>query len=424
MQPKNKVRRRAAVIVVMASVLAVALAGVGSAGASRSAVRGFDGSTITVAAIGLKGQLGGAETGAQARIKRFNDTNEIKGIKIDYTELAEDKNDPATALSEARRLVTQTGIFAMVGEISTVSPVAYVTQQHVPVFGGGFGPSYCSPKPTTTSWMFAVTGCFSNPNPSFINDNYKSFYTLVSQKSGKKHPSIVMFGPDTTGGKAGNHNFAIAAQGAGFRIAAIQNQIPAQNASDYSPYVQAIMTADNGKQPDSVFCSVDIECLGLWQLLQPSGFTGVFGSGLYTDILVKPLKDSATQFTAYNFSSDNKGMNQVRADLDAYKPGAGSKLETGSYFGYTSTDFFIQVLKKVAAKGTSNITPENVQKMASTFTWTLPGVGGPTQFPKSQVAGFPACLTGMVDDGTAWQTVVPYKCSTVTYSPNTKLKVG
>jgi hypothetical protein len=36
--------------------------------------------------------------------------------------------------------------------------------------------------------------------------------------------------------------------------------------------------------------------------------------------------------------------------------------------------------------------------------------------------GFPACLSAMVDDGTAWQTVVPYNCSTKTYSPD--LKVG
>ncbi len=124
MQRKHRVRRRVTTMVVVVATMAVALAaGIGSAGASRSAVRGFDGSTITVAGLGIKSQLGGAETGAQARIKRFNDTNEIKGVKIDYTELAEDKNDPATALSEARRLVTQTGIFAMVGEISTVSPV-------------------------------------------------------------------------------------------------------------------------------------------------------------------------------------------------------------------------------------------------------------------------------------------------------------
>jgi ABC-type branched-subunit amino acid transport system substrate-binding protein len=370
----------------------------------------------------LKQQLGSGETGARARLKRFNDTNEIKGVKINYSELADDKGDPATSLSEARRLVSQTGIFALVGDISTVDPVDYLTQQHVPVFGGGFGPAYCSPSPTTKLWLFAVTGCFSNPNPSFVNDNYKSFYTYVNKQTGKKHPTMVQFANDTASGKQANKVFSVAATGAGFKVVSQQSQIPLGGVSDYTPYAQAIMTANNGKQPDATFCSADTECLGLWQLLQAEGYTGVFGSGLYTDILVKPLKGSMTQFASYNFSSDTPGMKQMKADLDAYQPGAAAKTDVGSFYGYASADFFVQVLKKVAAKGKSNITPENVQKVASTFTWDLPGVAGPTKFPQSTVMGFPACLSAMVDDGTAWQTVVPYKCSSKTYSPN--LKVG
>jgi hypothetical protein len=69
----------AAIVLVLAST--AALAPVGSAGAVPS-VRGFDGKTITVAGLGIKAQLPAAETGARARIKRFNDTNEIKGVKL------------------------------------------------------------------------------------------------------------------------------------------------------------------------------------------------------------------------------------------------------------------------------------------------------------------------------------------------------
>ena len=85
-------------------------------------VRGFDGTTIKVASIGIKGTVPEMEWGVRGRLKRFNDTNEIPGLKIEYTEFADDKNDPATALTETRRLVTGVGVFAIVGNFSGVQP--------------------------------------------------------------------------------------------------------------------------------------------------------------------------------------------------------------------------------------------------------------------------------------------------------------
>ena len=42
-------------------------------------------------------------SGSEARIKEFNDNNEIKGVKIEWKEFADDKEDVSLALSEARR---------------------------------------------------------------------------------------------------------------------------------------------------------------------------------------------------------------------------------------------------------------------------------------------------------------------------------
>jgi hypothetical protein len=67
------------------------------------------------------------------------------------------------------------------------------------------------------------------------------------------------------------------------------------------------------------------------------------------------------------------------------------------------------------------ITPENVQKVASTFTFELKGVKGPIEYPKATVMSFPACFSQFHSDGTKWETVVPFSCSTKTYSPNLKL---
>jgi hypothetical protein len=111
----------------------------------------------------------------------------------------------------------------------------------------------------------------------------------------------------------------------------------------------------------------------------------------------------------------------MKADLDAYEAGAGSKVDLATEFGYAPTDFFIQVLKKVK-KNKMEITPENVQKVAPTFTFELKGVKGPIQYPRATVMTYPACFSNFYSDGTKWDTVVPYTCSTKTYSPN--LKVG
>ena len=153
-------------VVAALSASSLAIGSIGSAGAQGSA-RGFDGNTITLASIGVASQFApGVPNGVQARVKRFNDTNEVKGVKLKWTEYADDKQDPATTLSEARRLVTQTGVFAIVGDTSQANPGDYFNQQHVPYFGWAFDNTYCSNKSTTKLYGFGYNGCLVPSDPS------------------------------------------------------------------------------------------------------------------------------------------------------------------------------------------------------------------------------------------------------------------
>ena len=77
----------------------------------------------------------------------------------------------------------------------------------------------------------------------------------------------------------------------------------------------------------------------------------------------------------------------------------------------------------MAKKGTSNITPDNVRKYASTMTWQIKGLMGPEEYPKSTVVTYPACFTIVASDGTAWSTAVPFSCSRKTFAPK-DVKVG
>ena len=113
-------------------------------------VRGFSDGTITVAGIGHRRAVRSRRVRSARRpgSSAANDDNEIKGIKIDYKEFADDQQDPAKSLTESRRLVTQVGVFAIVPDLSDTNAGAYLNQQHVPYFGWAFDDTYCSPKPT------------------------------------------------------------------------------------------------------------------------------------------------------------------------------------------------------------------------------------------------------------------------------------
>jgi ABC-type branched-subunit amino acid transport system substrate-binding protein len=422
---KARAKGRAAGVAVMAVLLVATTLTVASASGAgaQSSVPGFDGSTITVGGFGIKAQLPTLESGAQARFKRFNDTNEIKGVKIKFTEFLDDAQDNATALSDARKLVTEDQVFAIVPNGSGNTPTTYLKQQKMPSFGGGFDVSYCSPKPSTDVWSFGPSGCIVPQDPSFVNDNFHTLYDYVSKQMNKKHPTFLSLGQDNQSGKNATRIFAITAQGTGFDVIGQESDLPLQ-VSDYSPYVKNIMTADNGKPPDALFCNANTLCLGMWPLLKAQGFKGYFFHGLYSDILVKAFDGSYTNEPYPDFSQTNSpGLNQMKKDIDAYQAGSAAKLDLGDVFGYTAADLFITALQKVAAKGKSNITPANVQKAASTLHWELPGFMK-VQYPKATVMQFPSCFSNTKSNGTAWVPINQWSCSNKTYSPNLKVKGG
>lgn len=397
-------------------LLVVALVGgvlfAGTAQAVKSAARGFDGTTVKIAGIGIGTNFGKADVGTQARVKRFNDDNEIKGVKISYVGFTDDKQEPATSLSEVRRLVTQEQVFALVPDLSSTNPGDYLKQQHVPYFGWAFDGTYCSTKVDTSLYGFGYNGCLVPNNPSVMGDGGRAAYSYVSKKTSKKHPTLAIFSNDQSSGKLAVETQSVAYQGAGFDVVSKQNKMPFP-VTDYTPYAQALLTADNGKAPDAIVCLLAIDCIGIYKLLQASNYAGTFVSSLYTDILVKPLEGSAANINFVNPAEDTPGVKQLKADIEAFQPGA--KVDSGVIASYAATDMFIQALKTIAKKGKSNITPENLQKAAMNQTWKIDGFAGPITYPNSTVAPYPTCNSEVLSNGTGWETVTPFGCSKKQY---------
>jgi ABC-type branched-subunit amino acid transport system substrate-binding protein len=377
-------------------------------------VRGFDGTTIKVASLGIKSQLPGVEFGAQARIKRFNDTNEIPGVKIEYVEYVEDKLDPAVALSEARRLVTSEGVFALVGDVSANNPGDYFEQQGVPYFGYAFDFTYCSDEPDDTLWGFGFSGCLVPQHPKEMPDTGRNIYAYVKETTGKDAPTAALFSSDTESGKNSVKFQTATFEGAGFDVVFAEGLVPPPPVSDYTPYVQELLTADGGNPPDVMVCLLSADCIPIFAQLQANNYQGIFHHTLYSDLLVGLMKGTTSSTFAVPFNTvGNAALDQVIADIKAVK--SDQALETGSAAGYFSTDMFIQALKTVAAEGTEFITPANVRLAAMHQTWEIEGLVGPTRYPESTVTSTPQCGALVFSDGTTWQTVAEYNCSEVRF---------
>ncbi|HZP28085.1 MAG TPA: ABC transporter substrate-binding protein [Acidimicrobiia bacterium] len=399
----------AAAVAVVAGLASTALTA--APGQATPAARGVSNGTITVAGIGFVQNFADAAVGAQARFARFNKTNEIKGLKIDFKEFADDKNDPATALSETRRLVTQDGIFALVPDLSLATPGDYLTQQQVPWFGPGYDATYC---PTgKAGWGFSQYGCLIPENPKKLPSPTAEQLKKVLAAKGISNPTIALLGTDAESGKKSIQNSASVYTGAGWKVVYAKGAFPAPPAvvGDYTPYVQALLKSNNGGQPDVIYSSIaPASSLQLFNLIKSSGYTGTFISPFYTPLLLKALQGAYVFLQQAPFETTSANMTQMKNDIQSFKPGTQYSLTVGG--GYLAADFFIAALKKAG----KNPTGASVQKAASKMTYQWKDVVGPIKYPASYKYSVPACASLVYDpDGTAFQVVQPYTCSTKTY---------
>ncbi len=397
------------VVAMVAGLVGVALTPVTGQAAPR--VRGIENGTIAVAGLGFAQSFGDAGIGAAARFARANKNNEVKGYKFDYKEFADDKNDPATALSETRRLVTQSNIFALVPDVSLATPGEYLTQQQVPWFGSAYDATYC---PTSgTSWGFSWAGCLIPESPTKLPNPAAELLKKEVAKKGITQPTIGLIGTDSNSGKQSIQNAASTYTGAGWKVVYAKGAVPAPPAvvGDWSPYAQALLTSNNGKAPDVIYSSVPpAGSLQLISTIKNSAYTGTFISPYYSSLLLKALQGAYVflQYAAYESQSPN--MTQLKNDIQAVKPGAQYSLTMGG--GYLAADMFIASVKKTG----KNLTPANLQKTTAKMTYQLKDVVGPIEYPASFKYSVPACSTLVYDpDGASFTVVQPYTCSRKTY---------
>ncbi|WP_214104212.1 ABC transporter substrate-binding protein [Acrocarpospora catenulata] len=377
----------------------------GSPGSS-GPVRGFDGKTITVAGMGVKSQMPSAEWGAKARIERFNKDNELDGITIDYRAFVDDQANPATSLAEARRLVTSENIFAIVGNVSMTSPGRYYAQQEVPYFGFGIDPTYCSDKPEQL-WGFGFSGCLTPADPKELPDAFGLLYRYAVDKTGSTKPTIAMFSSDTESGRITAKYGEAELRGTGFDVVFSKAMVPPPPVSDFTPYVQQLLNSNNGQAPDVIQCYLSADCVQIYALLKANGFKGIYAHSLWSDAVLKPMEGSVVPVAWANPNESTPAADQMRADLKTVKPD--QLIDIGAVAGYFGASMFIDALKIAANGGARNITPRAVRDAASTMTFEIKDLVGPTRYPDASSVAT-GCRALLQATGTEWKTVQPFQC--------------
>ncbi len=405
---RRKVRVGAGVL--LAVLLSAAAVGV-TTGQAGAATRGFDGKTLTIGGIWSTANFAGAQVGVEGYVKQINKTNYLHGIKLKFAGYVNDDNDPATALSGARQLVNQYKVFAIVPDLSAENPGTYLTSQKILYVGGGFDFSYCSNKVTTSLWGYSAGGCLVPQNPPVMPNTYGQYYSYVKAKTGNAHPTMAIFSNDNASGSNSAKLSTVSAKGTGFNVVYNKANIPTA-ASDYTPYVQQLLTSNKGKQPQAIGCQLTAQCIPMWTALKNAGYTGSYWTPLGAIAALNSSMQGTVTIATFN-NAPSAGLTAMQNAMNSVVPDT----QLTSYSNvpsYIDTAMFATAVHTVQAKKQA-ITPENVRKVLSTIKWGIPNLVGPISYPASTVAGTPYCTEFLAYTGGATQKVYPYSCSTKVY---------
>jgi ABC-type branched-subunit amino acid transport system substrate-binding protein len=410
------VKRRKLVAAVAAAAVAIAVLSTGVATARvRHQTPGIENGEITVAGLGPDNPYKqfGADTGAKARFAQFNDNNEIKGLKIKYLGWTDDGNSADTNLQQTQKLIQQDQVFALV-------PVAtpwyleggkFAEQQKVSAFGWGISTSFC-----TSKFAFGFTGCLVPPPGAKTSSELwagliDQYFKNKGDAKGAKGKTAAVISEDNDSGKSGVITIATGAKRLGMKVVYAEASMPAAEGgtpvSDFTPFVNDILTSNNGGQPDVVFSTISQNnLLGFAPALENAGFTGLDTNAvLYSPLAAAIMKDnqvlvqSATPEAAPDVPAVQDFVDAVN------KVAPGEVIQQPTIAGYLSADMFIAALKKAG----KNPTRETVQAAAAKMTYKIDGFVGPTTFPRAFTIGTP-CGELVGSDGTTWTISAPLHC--------------
>jgi ABC-type branched-subunit amino acid transport system substrate-binding protein len=410
------VRRTKLIALAAVTAAVVALASVGVAGADAPRQNtGITDDEITVAGLGPNNPYKqfGADTGAMARFKVANDDGGVNGRTINYIGWTDDGNSPDTNLQETRRLIQQEGVAALVPVMTPwfLEGAEFAEQQGIPAFGWGISAGFCESK-----FAFGFSGCLTPPPPVKIASNtwgslIDEYFQSQGEQQGAEGKTAAVIAEDNDSGKSGVKVIAATAKAVDMDVVYEKASMPAAEGgtpvSDFSPYINDIMTSADGGQPDVVFVVISQNnLLGFAPALDAAGFEGLQTNAvLYSPQAAAIITDDfvLTQFATPEAAADTPTVQEFVDAVEAVDPEA--VINQPTIAGYIAADMFIAALEKAG----KNPTPESIQKAAAKMTYSIEGMVGPTKYPKGFKQGTP-CGQLAESTGDAFNVAVVFSC--------------
>lgn len=388
-------------------------AGATAPGVTADSVRVGGVGTNSSAGTGNQGESGSG-LGAQARFERANDEGGAAGREIEFVGMKDDTGDAPRSLQVARELVQQDDVFAVVPVTSPVfqSGGEFLVENEVPFFGWGITPAFCN-----NDIAFGFNGCLVPTAP----DNEVSTAAgglvadLVSDEGGDPaDTTVALIAEETPGGTFGVTVIKAALMAAGLDVVYSESPIPANQAiSDWSPYVQAIMTADGGEPPDVMFhVTLPNNSVALGTALERAGFEGIqvdavsYNPQRLQDAESRQALQGRYVFLPFApFETDSDAVDQMVEDLEAVGVER-EDLTQDMAIGYWSADLFVTALEETG----EDLTRETfLDTLNGDFSHEVADGVGAIAYPDGhRVAG--ACGSLVQVDDESFEPTIPLTC--------------
>jgi ABC-type branched-subunit amino acid transport system substrate-binding protein len=357
----------------------------GGAGGAGGTVPGVTDTTVKVGGVLTKTSASGystkdAEIGAKARFERANAEGGVHGRTIEFVGAEDDGQDAAKGDAAAKKLVQKDQVFALVPvHAPNFGGAAFLEQQGVPWFGWATGPQWCG-----TRTGFGYNGCLAPKK----GDGSQTWWgrQMAELLGGADGRTVYVQTSDSSGSKYGGTTISQSFTAAGFKLVGVNSGLPAAAPPpDWLPYVNKIMTSNDGKAPDvvvSVIAGTKFN-VGLYSALKRAGYKGVLTDATSYDaaILQDPASAQALEGVIAApmfepFESTAPEIATLKADVEKVAPGA--TLTQHMAIGYWAADIFLDMLEKTG----KDLTREKFLETGNgSYAYQNAGFGR-VQFPK------------------------------------------